>query len=180
MKPRLAANFSDVRDVIQVRLDRGEEVEILDVKSILGSGQTEQWCKIAPPAGEFRWVFGRFVDRNPSGPAIAERNTGHDRGAIRVSNSSDPHDSAGPNHRYYMADLDAARERDDDADDHPIDRRGARHTVHRTSDSTSGNGKRWRQCHYPDPAPTSADAFQAEIDAIDQALSAIGRRGAER
>ncbi len=56
---RVGSRFSDVRDVIQVRLDRGEEVEIIDMKTVHShEGQTEQWCKIAPPSGEFRWVFG--------------------------------------------------------------------------------------------------------------------------
>jgi hypothetical protein len=30
---------------------------------LLGSPATDSpWCKIAPPAGEFRWVFSKFVD----------------------------------------------------------------------------------------------------------------------
>ena len=56
---RVGSRFSDVRDVIQVRLDRGEEVEIIEIKTLMTGGQSEQWCKIAPPAGEFRWVFGK-------------------------------------------------------------------------------------------------------------------------
>src|SRR5215472_16751951 len=47
---RVGSRFSDVRDVIQVRLDRGEEVEILEIKTLTTGGQSEQWCKIAPPA----------------------------------------------------------------------------------------------------------------------------------
>jgi len=57
---RVGTKFSEARDVIQVRLDRGEEVEVLD--TVKAEGQ--QWHKIAPPAGEFRWVFGRYVDRS--------------------------------------------------------------------------------------------------------------------
>jgi hypothetical protein len=61
---RVGSAFSDVRDVIQVRLDRGEEVEILEAKRF-GSGPGAQtWYKIAPPAGEFRWVAGKFVVRD--------------------------------------------------------------------------------------------------------------------
>ncbi len=65
---RVGSRFSDVRDVIQVRLDRGEEVEIIEIKSLMTGGQSEQWCKIAPPAGEFRWVFGKFVDEVAPAP----------------------------------------------------------------------------------------------------------------
>lgn len=62
---RVGTEFSDTRDVIQVRLYRGEEVEILEAKRF-GSGPAAQtWYKIAPPAGEFRWIHGEFIDREP-------------------------------------------------------------------------------------------------------------------
>ncbi len=54
---RVGSTFSDVRDVIQVRLEKGEQVELLDAPAT-----DSPWCKIAPPAGEFRWVFSKFVD----------------------------------------------------------------------------------------------------------------------
>ncbi len=55
---RVGSAFSDVREVIQVRLDKGEKVELLNPPS-----PDSPWCKIAPPAGEFRWVFSKYVDR---------------------------------------------------------------------------------------------------------------------
>jgi len=58
---RVGSELSDTRDVIQVRLEPGEEVEILEAVRSRSSGQT--WYKIAPPSGEFRWVFGKFVER---------------------------------------------------------------------------------------------------------------------
>ena len=59
---RVGSQFSDIREIIQVRLHQGELVEILDEKQ-LGSGpESGTWYKIAPPSGEFRWVFGKFVD----------------------------------------------------------------------------------------------------------------------
>jgi hypothetical protein len=57
---RIGSRFSDVRDVIQVRLKRGEVVELLDERAAR-SGQNP-WCRILPPSGEFRWVFGKYVD----------------------------------------------------------------------------------------------------------------------
>jgi SH3-like domain-containing protein len=58
---RVGSRFSDIRDVIQVRLQKGETVEILqsDPRELQGE---KGWCKIAPPSGEFRWIFGKYVD----------------------------------------------------------------------------------------------------------------------
>ncbi|MCH8922456.1 MAG: SH3 domain-containing protein [Planctomycetes bacterium] len=56
---RVGSKLSDQRDVIQIRLERGEEVEVLKT---VGTG-SRAWCKVAPPAGEFRWVFGQLVER---------------------------------------------------------------------------------------------------------------------
>ena len=64
---RVGSNLSDARDVIQVRLQKGESVELFDIGR-RGPGNVNQtnandpWCKISPPAGEFRWVPGRFVN----------------------------------------------------------------------------------------------------------------------
>ncbi|HUY34713.1 MAG TPA: SH3 domain-containing protein [Pirellulales bacterium] len=62
---RVGSKFSDIRDVIQVRLDQGEEVEVLEAKRFNSGPAAQTWYKIAPPAGEFRWLSGRFVDREP-------------------------------------------------------------------------------------------------------------------
>ncbi|MCE9557067.1 MAG: hypothetical protein K8T91_27280 [Planctomycetes bacterium] len=61
----VGSRFSDVRDVRQVKLDRGELVEIVGEKRFVadGSSKAETWYRIAPPAGEFRWVAGKFVTR---------------------------------------------------------------------------------------------------------------------
>ncbi len=59
---RVGSTFSDIRDVIQVRLHEGEIVEILGEKQFTGSSEAGRWYRVAPPAGEFRWVFGRMVD----------------------------------------------------------------------------------------------------------------------
>ncbi len=59
---RVGSTFSDIRDVIQVRLHEGEVVEILGEKQFTGTSEAGRWYRIAPPSGEFRWVFGRLVD----------------------------------------------------------------------------------------------------------------------
>lgn len=56
---RVGSRFSDIRDVIQVRLRKGEKVEVLEVPQGVGAGA---WFKIAPPAGEFRWVSAKYLD----------------------------------------------------------------------------------------------------------------------
>jgi hypothetical protein len=56
---RVGSRLGDTRDVIQVRLHQGEVVEVLEPRD---KNATTAWYKIAPPAGEFRWVSGRFVD----------------------------------------------------------------------------------------------------------------------
>ncbi len=62
---RVGSRFSDMRDVIQVRLNKGERVELLDPpRDDVNNAPAVAWYKIAPPAGEFRWVSGRFVDPN--------------------------------------------------------------------------------------------------------------------
>ena len=61
---RVGSRFSDIRDVIQVRLHDLEPVEVRE-KVATGNGSSV-WYKIAPPSGEFRWVFGKYVDRADS------------------------------------------------------------------------------------------------------------------
>ncbi len=56
---RIGSRFSDHRNAIQVQLKKGEAVEVLD--KFEQDGKT--WCKIAPPAGEFRWVHATSVQR---------------------------------------------------------------------------------------------------------------------
>lgn len=54
-----------------VVLARGERVEVLGKKQVAGEdGKTQLWLKIAPPAGEFRWVHSRQV-RKAKGRELA-------------------------------------------------------------------------------------------------------------
>jgi hypothetical protein len=65
---RVGSAFSDIRESIQVRLDRGEKVEILDSQTLSG----ESWYKIAPPSGEFRWLHVKYLDRRPPRESAAK------------------------------------------------------------------------------------------------------------
>lgn len=69
---RVGSSFSDTRDVIQVRLDRGEEVEILEAHEFNSGPAAQTWYKISPPAGEFRWISGRYLDRQLADAAPRE------------------------------------------------------------------------------------------------------------
>lgn len=77
---RVGSQLSDIRDVIQLRLEQGEHLQVLGAKTF---GE-QTWYKIAPPSGEFRWVYGRFLDPQPAGTADA--------------NSAPPRRVAGPEH----------------------------------------------------------------------------------
>jgi hypothetical protein len=56
---RIGSRLSAKRNAAQVRLRRGEVVEVIDDEMI---GE-EQWYKISPPAGEFRWIQASLVER---------------------------------------------------------------------------------------------------------------------
>ena len=69
---RVGSRFSDVRDSIQVRLQKGETVEVLEAKRTgpANANASNTWYKIAPPSGEFRWVSARFVDPDYSADGL--------------------------------------------------------------------------------------------------------------
>ena len=54
---RVGSLFSEVRDVIQVRLNKNERVELVDTHA----SSDDKWYKITPPAGEFRWIYKDYV-----------------------------------------------------------------------------------------------------------------------
>ena len=56
----------------QITLKVDELVEVLDQRKIRGEEGEETWLKIAPPAGEFRYIHGRDVSREPIAEAEPE------------------------------------------------------------------------------------------------------------
>jgi len=56
---RVGSSLSSHRDVTQVELHKGEIVRVIDEET--HDGQT--WFKIAPPAGEFRWIHASQLQR---------------------------------------------------------------------------------------------------------------------
>lgn len=66
---RIGSRLSDKHNASQVRLKKGEVVEVLDHENVNG----ETWYKISPPAGEFRWIQSALVERvGPIKQASAE------------------------------------------------------------------------------------------------------------
>ncbi len=55
---RVGSTLNHARDVWQVKLRKGELLEMLDE----GASESGAWYRVAPPSGEFRWVYGRYVD----------------------------------------------------------------------------------------------------------------------
>jgi hypothetical protein len=56
---RIGSRLSDKHNAAQVRLKKGDLVEVLGDENFQG----ETWYKIAPPAGEFRWIQASLVER---------------------------------------------------------------------------------------------------------------------
>ena len=58
VKTRVGTEFSDIHDVEYISLRKGEVLKLLGSKTLKeASGDPRmRWFKIAPPAGEFRWV----------------------------------------------------------------------------------------------------------------------------
>ncbi len=59
---RVGSLESPDRDVVQVRLSRGEQVQLLEPAPVTSPNSSQTWYMIAPPAGEFRWIHESRVD----------------------------------------------------------------------------------------------------------------------
>jgi uncharacterized protein YgiM (DUF1202 family) len=145
----VGTKFSNAKDVNQVRLDKGEEVEILDMKQLGEGPEAQSWCQIAPPSGEFRWVFGKFVEREPP--------TG-------VSHKDEERRSK----RDEFDDRDrSVPMRNRDTEDHT-----AQQSAWTTKTAAAKTSGAERNSSSDGPAPEVAgDPFQAELSTIDFELS---------
>ena len=57
----VGSRLKNLQDVVQVYLKEGEEVELLEEENREPKGGKEILRKIAPPSGEFRWIWGQDV-----------------------------------------------------------------------------------------------------------------------
>ncbi|HLA85019.1 MAG TPA: hypothetical protein VJL29_09505 [Thermoguttaceae bacterium] len=67
---RVGSRFSDIRDVVQVRLHQDEVVELYDGRL----REDREWTRISPPSGEFRWIHSKYLD--PQFPLEGVRKNG--------------------------------------------------------------------------------------------------------
>jgi hypothetical protein len=70
---RVGSHPAAARDVVQVELEDGERVQVLETVSLDG----EFWHKIAPPSGEFRWIHEAQV-AGPGGSRTTSTAATHD------------------------------------------------------------------------------------------------------
>lgn len=73
-KTRIGSQFSDEHDVEYISLNQGEILELLGTKMLEDeeTGAPRRWFKIAPPAGEFRWIHANSVARLDHDPGEPE------------------------------------------------------------------------------------------------------------
>ncbi len=87
---RIGSRLNSHHNAAQVRLKKGEAVEVVGEDTFNG----EKWFKIAPPAGEFRWIQASLVEK--VGPIPSSRsdvpsnagagvNVGHQAGSSSVT-----------------------------------------------------------------------------------------------
>ena len=79
---RIGSRLSNQRNAVQVRLRKGEVIEIIGEATIEG----KKWYKIAPPSGEFRWIHSRNVERvdAPAAAGSVEPDDADDRPIVTV------------------------------------------------------------------------------------------------
>ena len=149
----VGTRFSNARDVHQVRLDQGEQVEILDIKPIGDGSEAQSWCQISPPSGEFRWVYGKYVDRElPPGVSNPEKSRG--------AGDRDDRTAKNPG---WMAKGSVKSVAADGADSDGSDASPRRESNWHATGTTAADEH---------PAPIG-DPFQAELNAIDLEVSKI-------
>lgn len=117
---RVGSQLDNSRDVIQMRLNRGEQVQILGSKEFDDGAGPRVWYQIAPPPGEFRWVHGRYVSSQPLEPehAAPERDASDRADDGPTHGDDEPLREADDRGRHSRADDETDRPRDDaDYDD---------------------------------------------------------------
>ena len=102
---RVGSRFSQDQDISHVKLARGERVVLLEPEKFDEQEGKDVWVKIRPPAGEFRWISAKYVDRKPPvaepkpgaianrtprGPAATRHPGWKNRKAIRLTAGEQP------------------------------------------------------------------------------------------
>jgi hypothetical protein len=170
---RVGSMFSDIRDVIQVRLDRGEVVEVIEAKRFNSGPGAQTWYKIAPPAGEFRWISGKFIDRelpqdkprvaSPDNNLLISRHSRRAAAERRLEEEAED-DEYADDRDDRLADADGPSDLSDDdelEDDYPVRRAG-----HKTSTGGRSHGVRLARLDRDD-LEEDRDPLQVSYDEED-------------
>ncbi len=88
----------------QVRLRKGELVQVLEEKTVDAAGASSTWLKIRPPVGELRWVKDDELSAEPpvpepaaaTGAADAPLESGDEESSARAKVSSSPRAATEP------------------------------------------------------------------------------------
>jgi len=157
---RVGSRFSEIRDVIQIRLHKGEVVEVVDCVKV-GS---RKWYKITPPSGEFRWVAGKYVD--PDYPKDGIRKTGTAANEAKQAEEAPADDSQPVEPAAFVRQL-LNRE--------PARIFAPRHSVIRPRPSVAPDADAVQQSDEPPTVPRviTPEEFQGELEDIDLRLSTM-------
>ncbi len=164
---RVGSAFGEMRDTTQVRLDRGELVDVME-SHVLGDGaERQEWSMIAPPSGEFRWISVKLIDRNP--PEAGDDNPEHvpRRVQTEVARSRRPATEP-PSEQFDVrqtAGTEEVRENDRNWRGREPSRDQDREATSQPPRAKTSRGKK-------NPL-TPDEAFQADLDEIDLELSVV-------
>jgi hypothetical protein len=141
-------------------LEKGEEVEILDIKQLGEGAGSQSWAQIAPPSGEFRWVYSKFLDRQPP------------------SGLSKPRDAAASRERDAFLDKSTTSSENDDRSGDWVAKNSDPTSAKPDSRAAQSDIATWRAAAErrpgtEKPGASPPDPFQTELDTIDMEVSRI-------
>ena len=92
VKTRVGSLLTQERYVAYVTLQSGDRVKLLAPDAAADSAAAdEEWLRIAPPAGEFRWIHRRDLDDGPASTHAPDESA-----VVSGAGSRHPHDAADP------------------------------------------------------------------------------------
>ncbi|MCC7473865.1 MAG: SH3 domain-containing protein [Pirellulales bacterium] len=150
---RIGSRMSDKHNAAQIRLRKGELVEVLGEERI----ENETWYKIAPPAGEFRWIQAALVERRGPIQTVAAESTSPSTGVGQTS-KNEPPTSGQPNGPASTAQGDAL---------------AAPPLMPNTADSANSPNQTWKATGASDRGNTSPETGRYESQPTSQGSSAV-------
>lgn len=88
---RVGSGLGEHRNAVQVLLERGEAVQLVEQPT-----PGDPWVKIAPPAGEFRWIASRRLSRMPPMEIVPVQQTGDSKWQSRAGQEQPAQPSRNP------------------------------------------------------------------------------------